>query len=431
MQTKEESLINVRAVGVNIKVGELRPSPWNRAEDGAVEIAELANSVAMHGILQPLIVRVIGAQEGYEIVAGHRRWRAAAKAGLKEVPCVLTHLNDQDAKVAQVTENLMRKDLNPVEEAEAFKALEEGAHTPQTISEMVGKPVKYVYRSLELLKLPEPALRALEAGLITAAHGHQLVRVGEKQMALVLKYALTKDYHHNCPTVEDLKHFIGQKIGKNLADAPWDKAVEYAGKVACKGCPYNSGNQGSLFDGAEGGHCTNGACFTVKLTQFYKDLQAKGAARWPMLKFVGMAASSYGDIQVIKGHQVVEEKDPKVVKSIREGNKVGEKQVEGFGFGILKPSNWGTAKAAKLVVLKKMPEGAKQTHGGYVEPTPEERYHSWYVREATNMMMEPHEKAFHKRRVECEKQAEAAWRKDKKAIIEAYEKKERKDKPNA
>lgn len=405
-----------------LKVEALKESPWNRAADGNGEMEELVQSIKLHGILQPLIVRDQG-----EIVAGHRRWRAAKAAGLKEVPCIMVKLSDNDAKVTQITENLMRKNLGAMEEALAFEQLIDAAEgkigrTHQEIADMVGKEVKYIYRALELLKLPMAAQKAIEKGHLTAAHGHQLARADGKQQDSMLKYALAPDYHGNCPTVQDLKTYVLQRVGKRLSAAPWDKQCEYAGKVACAKCPYDSGNQDSLFDGAEDGLCTNGACFNVKLNQWYKDLRAKGENRWPTLKFIGTASSAYGETQVIKGYQVVEE-TAGVKKAIApEPDGDPDYQVKGYGFGILKPSNWGSLKTAKLVIVKKLPEGAQEegNRRGYQEPTPEERAHSWYVWGMVRKLMQPMETEMLRKRKAFEKSAEAEWKKNKEKITALY-----------
>lgn len=370
METKEVGKLK------HIEVVALLPSPWNRSADGNGEMKELVESIRAHGILQPLIVR---AQEtGWEIVAGHRRWKAAVKAGLKEVPCIVAQLSDQDAKVAQITENLMRKDLTPIEEAQAFKALQEGnAHTPQTVADIVGKNVKYVHRSLELLKLPKAAIQALEKGILSAAHGHQLARVGPKQIDMAVKFATTKDWHNEMPSVEALKHFIAQKVGKSLVGAPFPTDCGYAGQIACTKCPYNSGNQDVLFEGASDGHCTNTACFTKKMTQVFAGLQAEGEKKYPGLKFLGAAREGYGDQHVIKGHIVVDP-TPKIKEQLA-------KSPEKFGFGILKPGAYGSTKKPRVVLAvsdaKVSGASRNREQGGYQEPSPEERAKQEFARE--------------------------------------------------
>lgn len=373
----------------DLKTDILVPSENNRKDLGNGDLKELAESIKLQGVLVPLIVRELGKPPTIFVVAGHRRLEAAKMAGLETVPCIIRKLEDYEAVKIQVVENLHRKNLNPMDEARGFEALRQNnAHSAQTISELVGKEVKYVYRSLQLLDLPAAAVKALENGVLTAAHGHQLVRIGEKQMAATLKYAITKNYHNNIPSVEDLKSFISQRVEKNLALAPWDKKVEYAKKIACEKCPSNSGNQGLLFDGATEGKCTNGACYSIKLNQFYKDLREKGHKRWPTLKFIGAATSAYGDKQTIKGYVEVEGESPAVKKAIDHEGKNTPADVAQLGFGIIKPSMYGNTKKAKLVVLKKLPKGATpHSMGNYVAATPEQLAKNDHIESYISVMM--------------------------------------------
>jgi ParB family chromosome partitioning protein len=406
-----------------IKTSDLVASRWNRAANGNGELKELAESIKAHGILQPLIVR-----EGNEIVAGHRRWRAAEMAGLEKVPCIFSALSDQDAKVAQITENLMRKNLNPMEEARAFQTLREGnAHTHQTIADIVGKDVKYVYRSLELLKLPKKAQVALEKGLISAAHGHQLARVGSAQIDTIVAFAITPGFRSEIPSVEDLKAEISRRVEKKLSAAPFVKDKEFAGKIACKGCPSNTANQDMLFDDAEEGFCTNNTCFAAKLKQFYKDLQGAGEKRWPHLRFIGTASSAYGEDQTIKGYRVVEAKDPNIKKLLDEVDSDGK--TPNMGFGILKPSAWGKVKAAKLVVLRKMKEGEKASAENQRDP--DDEYKWQFIRAYTDSHCQKERAAAERAQElanaaeeEVEEEALKIWEKNKAAIIAEYKKKE-------
>lgn len=358
---------------VDIGVKYLIPSAWNRTDLGNGELKELSNSIKAEGVLVPLIVRPMG-KDDFEVVAGHRRLEAAKDADILKVPCIVRELSDDEAKRVQILENLHRKNLNPMEEAQAFKQLMEGnAHNAQSIADSVGKDVKYVYRSLELLNLPEQARKALEKGILSAAHGHQLVRVNPKQMDTVVSWVLKPGWKGEISTVQQLKEEIARRVEKDLAAAPFEKNKEYAGKVACKGCPSNTANQSMLFDGAVSGKCTNGSCFSSKLHQFYKDFQAVGEKKWPGLKFIGTASGGYGSSQTLKGYQVVNEKDPKVKARLKA--PAGAPALEAFGFGILKPSNWSSIKVPRLVVLKKMSakESVGNNDGRYHQRSPEEQ----------------------------------------------------------
>lgn len=393
---------------VALPPGSLVASPWNRKGDNGPEMKELIESVRRHGILQPLIVRkitdtVVSGGFIHEIVAGHRRWDAALALAMDAVPCIITHLGDQDAKLTQIVENAVRKNLNPMEECDAFRQLSAGnAHSVQTISEMVGKDVKYIHRSIALANLPVKAQDALRKGILSAAHGHQLVRVGEKQIDTLIEFAITPNYHGEIPSVGNLRLEISKKVERNLAGAPFEKTKDYAGKIACKGCPSNTANQDVLFEGAEQGHCTNGGCFSAKMKQFYKDLESAGIKRWPNLPYIGAAVTRYGNTQVIQGHKVV------------------EKLSESDGFGILKPSNWGTVKVPKLVLLKKLKND--KVAGTSQEPDYEHSAHLDFVCEYIRKGIKKDEEALDKKRDKLVKDAKVAWKKDKKSLIEKWKK---------
>jgi ParB family chromosome partitioning protein len=141
-------------------------------------IAELTASIAEKGVLQPLLVRPFDG--AYEIVAGERRFRAARQAGLTQVPVIVRELRDQEALEIAIVENLQREDLNPVEEARAFRQLLEFGANQEEIGRAVGKSRSAVANSLRLLTLPERALTALEAGEITAGHARAVLAQPEE-----------------------------------------------------------------------------------------------------------------------------------------------------------------------------------------------------------------------------------------------------------
>ena len=137
-------------------------------------LAELAASIKERGVLQPIVVRKAG--DGYEIVAGERRWRAAARAGLQEIPVLVKDLTDADALQVALIENLQRDDLDPLEEAEAYSRLiREHAMTQEQTAQAVGKSRAAVANSLRLLKLPVPVLAMLADGGLTAGHARAIM----------------------------------------------------------------------------------------------------------------------------------------------------------------------------------------------------------------------------------------------------------------
>src|SRR6202044_2179095 len=150
--------LNVPGVQV-LPVDVLEPSPFQpRMDMDETALAELADSIAQRGILQPLLVRPNPDKAGhYQIIAGERRWRAAQRAQLHEVPVLLRELSNADAMAAGLVENLQREDLNAVEEAEGYKRLvEEFNMTQEGLGEALGKSRAHIGNAMRMLKLPKP-----------------------------------------------------------------------------------------------------------------------------------------------------------------------------------------------------------------------------------------------------------------------------------
>lgn len=169
-----------------VSVDRLAPSPnqpRKRMDEAA--IAELASSIAQKGMLQPILVRPRG--DGFEIIAGERRFRAARQAGLSSVPVVVRDLDDRETLEVAIVENLQREDLNPVEEARAFKQLLDFGLSQEKVGEAVGRSRSAVSNSLRLLTLPEPALAALEAGEISAGHARAVLAQSEADRSWALE----------------------------------------------------------------------------------------------------------------------------------------------------------------------------------------------------------------------------------------------------
>ncbi len=140
-----------------------------------IPIAELADSIKQHGVLQPLIVRET-ANGRYEIVAGERRWRASRMAGLTEIPAIIRDISDSQAMELALIENLQRENLNVIEEAMGYKALtEEHGYTQDEISKKVGKSRPSITNALRLLKLPESVIESVKEGKISSGHARALL----------------------------------------------------------------------------------------------------------------------------------------------------------------------------------------------------------------------------------------------------------------
>jgi ParB family transcriptional regulator, chromosome partitioning protein len=165
---------------MNLGIEEIRPNraqPRRHFDDAHIE--ELAESIRSKGVLLPLIVR--RASEGYVLVAGERRWRAAQKAGLRELPVMVREVTEKEAFEIALIENIQREDLNPVEEAEAYKRLiEEHGLTQEELAARVGKDRSTVANALRLLRLPEAIKQAIVAGQLSMGHARALLAVADE-----------------------------------------------------------------------------------------------------------------------------------------------------------------------------------------------------------------------------------------------------------
>jgi len=168
---------------LNLPIGKVEPAedqPRERFDPEA--LADLADSIRQHGILQPIAVRALGGGY-YQIIAGERRWRAAREAGLDTIPARVVEADDRSAKVLALVENLQRQDLNPVEQAKGLNSLiKDFGLTQEAAAEQVGFSRPAVANALRLLSLPEPVLAMLEEGSLSAGHARALLALGEEEL---------------------------------------------------------------------------------------------------------------------------------------------------------------------------------------------------------------------------------------------------------
>jgi ParB family chromosome partitioning protein len=167
-----------------VPIEYLRPNPRNpRRNFPDAELDELAASIKERGIIQPVVVRPVrGAKDAYEIIAGERRWRAAQRAALHEIPIVPFEASDSEALELAIIENVQRTDLNPLEEAGGYQALaSEYGHSHEDIAKIVGKSRSHVTNTLRLLKLPEPVKAYIHAGKISAGAARMLIGAADPE----------------------------------------------------------------------------------------------------------------------------------------------------------------------------------------------------------------------------------------------------------
>lgn len=205
-------------------IESLRANPRNpRRIFTEAELEELAGSIRERGIIQPIVVREIG-NGSYEIVAGERRWRAAQRAGLHDVPIAIVEATDTQSLEFAIIENVQRADLNPMEEAAGYVALmEQCNHTQEEVAQVVGKSRPYVANMVRLLKLPEPVKALVRQGKLSA--GHARILVGHVNAQVLAEMAIDEGY-----SVRQLEEWVREEKSKP-GDATFD-AMQKKGRAA-------------------------------------------------------------------------------------------------------------------------------------------------------------------------------------------------------
>ena len=190
-----ESLFNENAEGgdsaVEVRLTDIEPNRNQPRRDfDEQSLSELADSIAKHGLIQPIVVRP-KTSGAYEIIAGERRWRACRIAGLDTVPVIIREVDDREYMELALIENLQREDLNAVEEALGYRTLiDTYSLTQEQVAESVGKSRSAVTNALRLLNLDEKSLTALREGAISAGHARAILAAGDDTLrALMLKEA--------------------------------------------------------------------------------------------------------------------------------------------------------------------------------------------------------------------------------------------------
>ena len=161
-----------------VRSNTLNPRRMFNEED----LDDLVRSVSEKGILQPVVVRPVDGGKNFQIVAGERRWRAAQKAGLHEIPALVRELSDKEVLEIALIENVQRADLNPVEEAQGYQQLiDQFDYTQLQLAESIGKSRSHIANTLRLMALPASVLEALQTGKLTAGHARALIATENPQ----------------------------------------------------------------------------------------------------------------------------------------------------------------------------------------------------------------------------------------------------------
>src|SRR5579862_5396292 len=194
----------------------LRPNARNpRRNFSEAELDELTASLRERGMIQPIVARPVrGAPDAFEIIAGERRWRAAQRAGLHEVPVVIIEATDEESLQLAIIENVQRADLNPLEEAEGYRALiRDFSHSQDDVARMVGKSRSHVANTLRLQTLPDRVKEHIQSGRLSAGHARALV--GHHDAERLAEEIVARGF--NVRQVEKIIRREGSKIGKAAA----------------------------------------------------------------------------------------------------------------------------------------------------------------------------------------------------------------------
>lgn len=265
---------NVRA----LPLSELLPSSNPRKTFDKEKLKELSASIKEKGVIEPIIVRRLKKSGAYAIVCGERRCRAAREAGLKEIPCVIMELTDEEALELQVVENLQRADLGVIEEAESFQEMIEKkekvigrSDALGTVACKVGKSEAYIVSRSKLLSLPPKVKLAISEDRITPGHGMVISRLNSEEEQNRLFDAIIE----NKMSIRVAENYLNN-FGKELSRATFDT-------TECQSCPKNGSAQKDLFDSDTNlsGRCLNMNCYKEKteahFDKQYKELKDRGS----------------------------------------------------------------------------------------------------------------------------------------------------------
>ncbi len=222
-ETNKDASVREAETVVYISLDDIKPNAKQpRRVFGEEALEELAASIREHGVIQPVLVRPSG--KNYELVAGERRWRAARQAGLKSVPALVRDLDDRQNMFYALIENMQREDLNPLEEAEAIRAIMDGWDLNQEqAAEAVGKSRPYVANALRLLKLPDEVKTLVEAKKLSAGHARAIAGLSGTALQ---KEAAEKAAEEGW-SVRQLETYTGEKKARKKARRRSAKSREF------------------------------------------------------------------------------------------------------------------------------------------------------------------------------------------------------------
>ena len=254
-----ETAINQTAVKniVSVALADIQPSNYNpRKNFDEKSLAELADSIRQQGVLQAIGVRPI-AEDRFEIVFGERRYRASQIAGLEEIPAVILDISDETAEEMAVTENLQRKDVTPIEEANAYqKLIESGRHDVQSLAVQFGKNESYIRTRLKFVSLIAEIARLLEQDELTISVATEICRYGEDIQHDIYEKHLKEGVLYN-----SWRGMKASEVAKNIERSyTTDLKRYFFDKTVCLSCPHNTNNMMLFCEEGSCGNCANRKC---------------------------------------------------------------------------------------------------------------------------------------------------------------------------
>lgn len=256
-----ETMNNIQSVAERnitmVALASIQPSGYNpRKNFDETSLAELAESIRQQGVLQPIGVRPI-ADDRLEIVFGERRYRASLMAGLEEIPAIVMEISDETAEEMAVTENLQRKDVTPIEEANAYqKLIESGRHDVQSLAVQFGKNESYIRTRLKFVSLIPEIAQLLEQDELTISVATEICRYGEDIQHDIYEKHLKEGVLYN-----SWRGMKASEVAKNIERSyTTDLKRYFFDKTVCLSCPHNTNNMMLFCEEGSCGNCANRKC---------------------------------------------------------------------------------------------------------------------------------------------------------------------------
>ena len=253
---------------VSVALADLQPSNYNpRKNFDEKSLAELADSIRQQGVLQAIGVRPI-AENHFEIVFGERRYRASQIAGLEEIPAVILDISDETAEEMAVTENLQRKDVTPIEEANAYqKLIESGRHDVQSLAVQFGKNESYIRTRLKFVSLIPEIAQLLEQDELTISVATEICRYGEDIQHDIYEKHLKEGVLYN-----SWRGMKASEVAKNIERSyTTDLKRYFFDKTVCLSCPHNTNNMMLFCEEGSCGNCANRKCLEEMNASYFAE----------------------------------------------------------------------------------------------------------------------------------------------------------------